>query len=121
MKRLALLGLLIVLGVHVALAADVTGTWTAQTPARNGGNDTTTFQFRVDGKTLAGTVRMAGNDYAIKEGTTDGETIRFHVTVNIGREVRFVHTGTVAGEEIRFVREIQGLGRKSTFVARRSR
>jgi hypothetical protein len=121
MKRLALLVFLIVLGVHVALAADVTGTWTAQTPARNGGTDTTTFQFRVDGKALAGTVRMAGNDYAIKEGTTDGETVRFHVTVNIGREVKFVHTGTVAGEEIRFVRELQGLGRKSTFVAKRSK
>ena len=121
MKRLALFALVIVLVEHVALAADISGRWTAQTPARGGGTDTTTFEFRVDGKTLAGTVRMAGRDYTIKGGTIDGETVRFHVTVNIGREVKFVHTGTVAGEEIRFVREIEGLGVKSTFVAKRSK
>ena len=121
MKRPAVIALVVILGIHVAVAADISGRWTAQTPARGGGTDTTSFEFRVDRKALTGTVTMAGRDYPIKEGTVDDETVRFHVSVNIGREVKFVHTGTVAGEEIRFVREIEGMGRKSTFVAKRSK
>jgi hypothetical protein len=121
MKRPSLIALVVILGSHVAVAADISGKWMAQTPARGGGTDTTTFEFRVDGKALSGTVRMAGKDYAIKDGTTDGETVRFHVSINMGREVKFVHTGTVAAEEIRFVRELEGLGVKSAFVAKRSK
>jgi hypothetical protein len=121
MKWLALLALVVATSARPALAADVSGRWTAQTPARGGGTDTTTFEFRVDGKSLTGVVTMAGRDYPIKEGAIEGETVRFHVTVNIGREVKFVHTGTIAGEEIRFTRELEGMGRKSSFVARRTK
>ena len=121
MKRFALLALVAATSVRLAFAADVSGRWTAQTPARGGGTDTTTFEFRVDGKRLTGVVKMAGRDYPIKEGAIEGETVRFHITVDIGREIKFVHTGAVAGEEIRFTRELEGIGRKSTFVAKRAR
>ena len=102
-------------------AADVTGTWTAQTPSRSGGTEPTTFELRADGQKLTGRVRTSGRDYPIQDGTVDGDMVRFHFTVNIGREVKFLHTGTVAGDEIRFTRELEGLGRRSTFVARRAR
>jgi hypothetical protein len=121
MKPFALLALVAAISVRLVFAADVSGRWTAQTPARGGGTDTTTFDFRVDGKRLTGVVKMAGRDYPIKEGAIEAETVRFHITVNIGREIKFVHTGAVAGEEIRFTRELEGIGRKSTFVARRTR
>ena len=120
MKRLGLVFLLIVATVGMARAADVTGRWTAQTPSMGGGTATATFQFRVDGKTLSGTVTMSSGKYPIKDGTVDGDTVRFYVTVAMGRDVKFVHTGTVAGEEIRFTRELEGMGRRSTFVAKRS-
>ena len=121
LKQFALLALVVATTVHLAFAADVSGRWTAQTPARGGGTDTTTFEFRVDGKRLTGVVKTAGRDYPIKEGAIEGETVRFHITVNIGREMKFVHTGAVAGEEIRFTRELEGMGLKSDFVAKRIR
>ena len=121
MKRIALLALVAAMSVRLAFAADVGGRWTAQTPARGGGTDTTTFEFRVEGKRLTGVVRMAGTDYPIREGTAEGETVRFHITINIGREVKFVHTGAVAGEESRCTRELEGMGRKSAFVATRTK
>ena len=39
-----------------ALAADVTGKWTAQVPGRQGQTRETTFTFKQDGETLTGTV-----------------------------------------------------------------
>lgn len=103
------------------VAADLSGTWSAQTPAMDGGTSTTTFEFQVADKTLTGTVKMSSGDYAIQDGVVDGETIRFSITVNMGRDVKFVHTGIVSGDEIRFTRELQGMGRRATFVATRSR
>jgi hypothetical protein len=120
MQRRRLVTLLVIAIVGLVHAADVTGTWTAQTPSRTGGTDTTIFELRADGKRLTGRVRTAGRDYPIQDGTIDGDALRFHITVNIGRDVRFLHTGTVAGDEIRFTRELEGLGRRSTFVARRA-
>jgi hypothetical protein len=121
MKRLGLLFVAIAVSVSLALAADVSGAWTAQTPSMDGSTNTTTFDLRADGKRLAGTVKMTSGSYPILDGTVDGDTIRFHITVNVGRSVKFVHTGVVAGDEIRFTRELEGMGRRSTFVAKRSR
>jgi hypothetical protein len=50
---------LIALFTVVALAADATGKWVAEQPGRNGGPAmTTTFNFKVEGATLTGTVRQ---------------------------------------------------------------
>jgi hypothetical protein len=120
MERRHLLTVVLLLAAAGPLhAGDVTGTWTAQTPSRGGGMETTTFEFRVDGKKLSGTVKVSGRTYPIREGTIDGDSLRFHFSVNVGREVNFVHTGKVVGEEIRFAREMQGMGLRTTFVAKR--
>ena len=102
-------------------AADVSGTWMAQTPARGGGTETTTFQLRAEGTTLTGSVKMPLAEYKIHDGKVEGDRLRFAITVNMGLEVRFLYSGTLKGDEIAFTREIERLGRKSTFVATRAR
>jgi hypothetical protein len=57
MKRsVVLIGIVLALGlVASAWAADVTGKWTAETQSMRGPG-VTTFDFKVDGSTLTGTV-----------------------------------------------------------------
>lgn len=111
---------LLLLAGGVLAAADISGKWTAETPSRDGKPEPSTFDLTVSGETVTGTVTMAATEYAIKDGTLRGNDLRFHVVVNMGRDVKFLYAGTVSGDEIGFVREIEGMGRKATFVAKRA-
>ena len=78
--KILLLGAVMLLAVVAVLAADVTGKWVAQMPSRQGGTSDTTFEFKVDGATLTGTMASAqGEPAAISEGKVDGDNISFVV------------------------------------------
>ena len=73
----------VTLSAATAMAADVTGTWTAQTTMPDGSSFQLTFTFKVDGATLTGTVQGPGGDpMAISNGKVDGDKFSFDVSFN---------------------------------------
>ncbi len=108
MRRLAL-SLLLVLFALTALAADVTGTWNAQIPSRDGNMLDTTFKLKADGTKLTGTMENQYGERQISDGKASGDDISFIVRLEIGGdEIVFTYTGKVAGNEIKFTRERKG-------------
>jgi len=118
MRLIVTLTLLLCVSFGV-LAADVTGKWTAQVPSRQGGTREQSFNFKVDGDKLTGTISGRQGDIAISDGKTSGDTISFTVKMEYGgNSVEQKYTGTVAGDEIKFKRE-GGQGPAREFTAKR--
>jgi len=93
-----------------AYAADVTGKWVAEMPGRQGqGTTQTTFDFKVAGSALTGTMTGGqGDPVEITEGKVEGDNISFVVVrMRNDVEMKTVWKGTVAGDEIKFTREFQ--------------
>jgi hypothetical protein len=91
-----------------AWAADVTGKWVAQIEGR-GGTTETTFDFKVDGTTLTGTMASERGENEISEGKIEGDEISFVIVRSFnGNEIKLLYKGKVAGDEITFTREFQG-------------
>jgi hypothetical protein len=109
MRKLLTTGFLLGLLSLTALAADVTGKWTAQVPGRGGQTRQQTFNLKADGNTVTGTVSGRGGDMPIAEGKIDGDTITFSQTMEFnGNSMKFVYKGTVSGDEIKFTRQRDG-------------
>jgi hypothetical protein len=91
-----------------AWAADVTGEWVAQIEGRQGTQEYT-FNFKVDGTNLTGTITTARGENEISEGKVEGDEISFVVVRSFGgNEIKQLYKGKVAGDEITFTREFQG-------------
>lgn len=105
----------------MALAADVSGQWTADVPGRGGQTQTVTFTFKSNGSDLTGTVSNPRGESPISDGKVDGNQISFSQTVNFGgNEFKLRYKGEVSGDEIKFTREREGgEGRKQEFTAKR--
>ena len=100
-------------------AADIIGKWFAQVPGRQG-TVQTVFTFRVDGTALLGTVSNPQGETAISQGRINGDEISFVVIRNPGgNETKLVYRGKVAGDQIKFTREVQGGGQPQEFIAKR--
>jgi hypothetical protein len=122
MRKLFTTGLLLVLLSIAALAADISGKWTAQVPGRGGQTREATFNFKVDGNTLTGTVSGRGGDMPIADGKIDGDSISFTQTLEFnGNSMKFLYKGTVSGDSIKFTRERDGgEGQAQEFTAKRA-
>ena len=95
----------------LALAADVTGKWTAEVQGRNGAQ-TQTFTLKQDGGTVSG-------DQAITEGKIDGDKISFVTVMNFnGNEIKATYNGVVKGDTIEFTVD-RGRG-PQTIVAKKA-
>jgi hypothetical protein len=102
-----------------ALAADVAGTYTAETQGRNGPQKMT-IVLAVDGSKVTGTMSGRGPDpMKIEDGKIDGDTITFATTMKMGdNDMKMTYTGKVKGDgSIEFTRE-GGRG-PSTFTAKK--
>src|SRR5579862_2982011 len=109
MRRLLTTGFLCGLLALTALAADVTGKWTAQVPGRGGQTREATFTLKVDGNTVTGTISGPRGDNPISDGKIDGDQISFTQTLEFnGNSIKFLYKGTVAGDEIKFTRTRDG-------------
>lgn len=100
MKRLFCMvaGLAMTLSAASALAADVTGTWTATTQTPNG-DFQLTFTFKQDGANLTGSVQGPGGDpITITNGKVDGDKFTFDDSFN---GITIHHECTVNGDEIK--------------------
>jgi hypothetical protein len=117
LKRFIFATALCLLAVFAALAADVTGKWTAQVPGRSGQTREQTFNLKADGQTLTGTVSGRQGDVQISNGKIDGDKISFTVAGGQGEQK---YTGTVSGDEIKFKRE-GGQGAAREFTAKRAK
>ncbi|HUO29068.1 MAG TPA: hypothetical protein VMU80_07625 [Bryobacteraceae bacterium] len=122
MRRLLTTGFLLGLLALTALAADVTGKWTAEMPGRGGQTRTTTFTFKVDGNMLTGTVSGFRGERPISEGKIDGDQISFTQTMEFnGNTMKLLYKGTISGDEIKFTRQREGgEGRTQEFTAKRA-
>lgn len=109
MKKLAFAVLLFALGSVAALAADFNGKWTADVPGRNG-NQTLTFDFHVDGSTLAGAITTPRGATDITNGKVDGDTITFDQVMSFnGNSMTMSYKGTADGaDSIKFTRTMGG-------------
>jgi len=88
-----------VLSAATAMAADVTGTWTATANSPDGSGMQLTFTFKQDGTTLTGTVLPPqGDSVQISNGKVDGDKFTFDVSFN-GMTIH--HDCTVAGDTIK--------------------
>jgi len=112
--RMCMIGSVILLTlVMSAWAADVAGKWVAQAPGgQQGGTSEITLVFKVDGTSLTGTLdnSQAPGEIEIKDGTVQGDDVSFHVLrILFGEnESKIVWKGTVSGDEIKFMRSIEG-------------
>lgn len=122
MRSTRVLGLAVLFSLLATLAwaADVTGTWKAQIPGRDGTPSETTFTFKVDGATLTGTVTTPRGETAISDGKIDGDNISFLLIRKFqDKEMKMTYKGTVSGNEIKFTVSREGSDRTQEFVAKK--
>ena len=105
-----------------ALAADITGTWKAEFETQRG-LQKYSFTLKQDGTNLTGKARVEMTDQKreaeFKEGKVEGDTVTFVEPLKIqDNEIRITYTGKVAGNEIKFTRQVGDFG-KSEATAKR--
>ena len=106
----------------VVYAADITGKWVAQVPGRGGQTRETTFNFKVSGDTLTGTVSGRQGDNPISNGKIKGDEISFVVTMSFGgNEIKQDYKGKVSGDEIKFTVTREGGQQGQEFTAKRAK
>lgn len=107
----------------LAIAADISGTWTASFETQVG-TQNYTYMLKVQGSMLTGTAKsnLVG-DSTLSDGKVDGNKISFveHGTYQ-GMPLTFNYSGELVGNEIHFKRELTGAGGDfpaEEFVAKR--
>jgi hypothetical protein len=115
----AVLSVLLTFLALPALAAGIDGTWTATVETPRGTQDLT-FVFKAEAGKLTGTVTGRRGESAIEDGTIEGGKISFKQTANFqGNTATIKYMGTVAGDEIKMTRAIEGFGEPREFTAKR--
>jgi hypothetical protein len=100
---------LVLAAISVVWAADLNGKWVAQVQGQNGQTRETTFNFKVEGSKLTGTVSGRQGDNQISDGTIKGDDVSFTVVANFnGNEVKLLYKGKVSGDELKLTRTREG-------------
>ena len=103
-----------------ALAADISGKWKAEVPGRDGTPREQTFNFKVEGDKLTGTVSGMRGDSEITDGKVSGDDISFTVIRKFqDREIKQQYTGKVEGNELKLKVQM-GPDRTVDIVAKRA-
>jgi opacity protein-like surface antigen len=107
-NRILLSAVIVAALATAALAADVTGTWTASFDTQVGVQKYT-YTFKVDGNKLMGKAKseLANTETEIAEGTVNGDDISFVENLNFqDMPLRIVYKGKIAGDELKLTRTI---------------
>ena len=108
-SKIAAIGFVVALALTVFLwAADISGKWTMQAQ----GTDIT-LNLKVDGAKLTGTLENSQMPGAvdIKEGKVEGDNVSFVIERTMNESaMKISWKGKIAGEEIKFKRELVGGG-----------
>jgi len=95
----------------LASAADVSGKWTAQVQRPDGQAHTVTFNLKVSGDQVTGTVTTPRGEAQISDGKVSGNQITFNEVRDFnGHQMTVQYTGTISadGNSIEFRRAMQG-------------
>ena len=120
--RILFLSACIVLAAaSVAWASDLNGKWVAQVAGQNGQTRETTFNFKVEGSKLTGTVSGRQGDNPISDGSIKGDDVSFTVVANFnGNEIKLLYKGKVSGDELKLSRTREGGDQAAQeFIAKR--
>jgi opacity protein-like surface antigen len=124
-----LLALVAILGLtFAASAADIGGKWVndpsaapAAAPGGRAGMGSSTYEFKVAGGTLTGSITRPGfnggepTTTQIADGKVTGDTFTFTVTNNFGgNEMKTVYTGKVAADKLELTFDFGGRGNPRT-------
>jgi opacity protein-like surface antigen len=103
--RFIVLTVLAVVFSVCALAADVTGKWTASFDTQVG-QQSYTYDLKVSGSQLTGRAKSENGESELQDGKVNGDTITFVENLNFqGMPLRIVYTGKVVSDnEIKFTR-----------------
>ena len=102
------------------LGADVSGKWTASFETAIGVQNYT-YDFKVDGEKLTGAAKSQFGEGKIVDGTVKGDQITFVENLDFqGQQLRIVYTGKIAGDEIKFTRQVADFGSEE-LVAKRAK
>ncbi len=120
--RVAAVAGVVLLGAMSALAADVTGKWTAEFDTQVGPQKYV-FELKADGDKVTGKAsfeRMGQKGEAeLKDGKLAGDDISFVEMLDFqGQPIAISYTGKVSGDEIKFTRSVGDFAREE-FVAKR--
>ena len=108
-RMLFLSACLVLAAISVAWAADPNGKWVAQVPGQNGQTRETTFNFKVEGGKLTGTVSGRQGDNPISDGTVKGDEVSFTVVANFnGNSIKLLYKGKVSGDDLNLSRTREG-------------
>lgn len=110
LKTAGAVALLVLASALPALAAEVTGKWTAEFQTQVGVQKYT-FDLKADAGKLTGTAafeRMGEKGTAeLKEGKVEGDKLSFVELLDFqGNTVRIEYSGQLAGDEIKFTRKV---------------
>src|SRR5215510_7679633 len=104
----------------IVLGADFNGTWTAAIDTQIGVQNYT-YTFKVEGEKLTGKCKSQYGETDIAEGVVKGDDITFvENLVYEGMPLRIVYKGKIAGDEIKFTRNVADISDES-FVAKRAK
>jgi opacity protein-like surface antigen len=104
-----------------AVAADITGKWTATFDTQIG-VQTYTYDFMVKDGKLTGTAKSTNGDSTIADGKVEGDKVSFVETLTFqGMELRITYTGKiVSNDEIKFTRNVADFATEE-LVAKRAK
>ncbi len=123
MSRTKLLGTLFALALLplAALAADLSGTWTASFDTQIGKQDYT-YTFKVEGTKLTGKAKSANGETELQDGKVEGDKVSFVENLSFqGNALKITYTGkVVSANEIKFSRDVGGVAQEE-LTAKRSK
>jgi len=119
----------------VASAADISGKWVTDTSAapaaapggRGGGMGAGTYEFKVSGDKLTGSLTRAGRGGGdpttteFTDGKVTGDTFTFTITQSFnGNEFKTVYTGKVVGDKLELTFDMGGRGNPRTTTLKKA-
>ena len=120
LRKVLFSGLLILAVSALVLAADVTGTWTAAIDTQIG-EQNYTYTFKVEGEKLTGKAKSQYGETDLTEGVVKGDDISFVENLTFeGMLLKITYKGKIAGDEIKFTRNVADIA-DEPFVAKRSK
>jgi hypothetical protein len=120
LKLLVLVLLTLIVVSNAALAADITGTWSASFETQVGVQNYT-YTFKVEGNKLTGRLKSQFSDGEIQEGTINGDDISFVENLTYeGMQLRIVYKGKISGDEIKLSRNVADIATEEA-VAKRAK
>src|SRR5208282_1929640 len=110
---------ILVLGLALsALAADISGQWTA-TFNTQVGEQHYVYTFKVDGEKLTGTAKSDNGTSDIQNGVVKGDDVSFVENLDYqGQKLVITYTGKVSGDEIKFTRDVAGAAKEDLVTKR---